>query len=427
MATEDPGSGLARRTVDALTESEANGRRALVRADLNVPLEGEGDARAVASDARIRATLPTIEALRARGCTIVLASHLGRPGGEPDPDLSLKPVARRLEELLGRSIVFLPEPFDERTVELVRNSEGGEIYLLENLRFHPGEKANDEGFAAALAGYGEFFVQDAFGTCHRAHASTVGVTAHLSPCVAGRLVAAELDAFRRVLDPEPPFVAVLGGAKIAGKLETVGALLERAETVCLGGGMANTFLKAMGVEVGDSLVEDDLLDEASNLLERHRDALALPLDAVVAREIDPDAETRTIPIDTEDGSGVEPGWKILDVGPRTVERFGSVVENAKTVFWNGPLGVFETPPFDAGTRGFAERLAAATDGGAYTVTGGGDSLAALERADLADAVSHASTGGGAALELVSGASLPGVEALDPAGMAEERDPEKEDR
>lgn len=417
MAPDRSGGGLARRTLDALTEAEANGRRALVRVDFNVPLEGEGEGRVVASDARIRATLPTVEALKARGATIVLASHLGRPKGEPDPALSLRPVARRLEELLGRSVIFLPEPFDERAVKLARDSEGGEIYLLENLRFHPGEKANDPEFARTLAGYGEFFVQDAFGTCHRAHASTVGVTEHLDPCVAGRLVAGELSAFERVVDPEPPFVAVLGGAKISGKLETVGALLERARTICLGGGMANTFLKARGVEVGDSLVEDDLLEEARDLLERHGEALALPVDAVVAREIDPDAETRTIEIDPGGGSGVEPGWKILDVGPRTVERFGAAVEGAKTVFWNGPLGVFETPPFDAGTNAFAERLARATDRGAYTVTGGGDSLAALEKAGLVDAVSHASTGGGAALELVSGASLPGVEALDPAPAA----------
>lgn len=417
MARDVSESGLARRALDDLREGEANGRRALVRVDFNVPLEGEGDARTVTSDARIRAALPTIEALQARGCTITLASHLGRPGGEPDPALSLKPVARRLEEILGRSVVFLPAPFDERSVKLARDSEGGEIYLLENLRFHPGEKADDAEFAATLAGYGEFFVQDAFGTCHRAHASTVGVTAHLSPCVTGRLVDAELAAFRRVLDPEPPFVAVLGGAKVAGKLEVVGALLERAETVCLGGGMANTFLKASGVEIGDSLVEDDRLDQARALLERHADALELPVDVVVAREIDPDAEIRTIRVGAGGDGDVEAGWKILDVGPDTVDRFGAAVERAGTVFWNGPLGIFETPPFDAGTRGFAERLAAATDRGAYTVTGGGDSLAALERSGLVDAVSHASTGGGAALELVSGSALPGIEALDPAAPA----------
>ncbi|MBW3660134.1 MAG: phosphoglycerate kinase [Gemmatimonadetes bacterium] len=396
-----------------MTDDEANGRRALVRVDFNVPLTGEGETRAVASDARVRATLPTVEALLGRSVTIVLASHLGRPGGAADRALSLKPVARRVEELLGRPIIFLPEPFDERSLKLVRDSEGGEIYLLENLRFHPGEKANDAGFAETLAAYGEFFVQDAFGTCHRAHASTVGVTEHLTPCVAGRLVAAELAAFRRLLDPEPPFLAVLGGAKIAGKLETVGALLDRADTVCLGGGLANTFLRASGVDVGDSLVEDDLVDEARDLLERHGEALTLPVDAVVAREIAPDAETRTIEIGTAGSAGVEPGWKILDVGPRTVERFTAAIDRARTIFWNGPLGVFETPPFDAGTRALAERLARATDRGAYTVTGGGDSLAALEQAGLVDAVGHASTGGGAALELVSGASLPGIEALDP--------------
>lgn len=407
----DRADPLARRTIDDLTEGEANGRRAFVRVDFNVPLEGEGDDRRVASDARIRATLPTIQALLGRGATIALASHLGRPRGKPDPALGLAPVATRLEELLGRRIVFLREPFDERSVKLVREAQGGEIFLLENLRFDPGEKANDPEFAELLAGYGEFYVEDAFGTCHRAHASTVGVAERLRPRVAGRLVARELAAFRRLLDPEPPFVVFLGGAKVSGKLETIRGLAERAETVGLGGGMANTFLKASGVAIGDSLVEDDLLDEARGLMDRFGDALVLPVDAVVAREIDPDAERRTV--DLGEG-GVDPGWKILDVGPATVGRFGAILERARTAFWNGPVGVFETPPFDAGTNALAERLARATGRGVYTVTGGGDSLAALERAGLVDAVSHASTGGGAALELVSGGTLPGIEVLDPA-------------
>lgn len=410
MAAGDRVWGLARRTIDELTPEEVDGRRALVRVDFNVPLDGEPPNRHVTSDARIRAALPTIEALQAHGAVIVLASHLGRPTDAADPALSLKPAAVRLEELLGRPVVFMPAPLDPRSRKIVRESGGGEIYLLENLRFHAGEKANDPEFAGALAEYGELFVQDAFGTCHRAHASTVGVTERLHPSVAGRLVAKELAAFRRVLAPQRPFVAVVGGAKIAGKLEVLEDLAARADRVFLGGGMANTFLAARGIGIGDSLVEADLVDEAGSLLERHGDTLVLPLDAVIARAIDSAAETRTVGVE----EGVPEGWRILDVGPKTVDRIGAAVQSAKTVFWNGPLGVCETPPFDAATRAVAERLADATRRGAYTVTGGGDSLAALEQAGLVDEVSHASTGGGAALELVGGRSLPGVEALDPA-------------
>lgn len=401
---------LSRLALDDLDPSEIAGRRVLVRVDFNVPLAGEGADRRVVSDVRVRAALPTIRALLGRGATVVLASHLGRPKGAPDPQLTLKPVAACLEALLDRGVVYLPEPFDERALKLVRGSEGGDLFLLENLRFFPGETANDPEFAARLAAFGRVFVQDAFGTCHRAHASTVGVTEHLQPCAAGKLVAAELAAFARLLDePERPFVALLGGAKVAGKLETVRGLLDRCDRVCLGGGMANTFLLARGQEVGDSLVEPDLVEEARALLEAHGDALELPLDVVVARDVDPAAETRTV-----SAGEVEPGWKILDAGPRTVKAFGDRIAGASTVFWNGPLGVFETPPFDTATRAVAERLARATGSGVYTVVGGGDSIAALEEAGRLGEVSHASTGGGAALELLSGVFLPGVEALDPA-------------
>ncbi|HUP00705.1 MAG TPA: phosphoglycerate kinase [Gemmatimonadota bacterium] len=402
-------SGLERRGLGSLTEQETSGRRALVRVDFNVPLEGEGDARRVTSDARIRAALPTIGELQARGVTIILASHLGRPGGHPDPELSLKPVAARLEVLLDRRIAFLTEPFDDRKVDLVRNVKEGQIFLLENLRYEAGESANDPEFARRLAAYGDLFVQDAFGTCHRRHASTVGVTEHLHPCVAGALVETELAAFARLLDPDPPFIAVLGGAKVAGKLETVRGLVARCERVCLGGGMANTFLLAQGREPGDSLVEEDRVDEASALLEEHPETLILPLDAVVARAIETGAERRVVSIDR-----VEPGWKILDIGPETVRAFEVELRRGRSVFWNGPLGMFETPPFDAGTRAIAQALADATANGAYAVAAGGDSIAALEAAGLADQVSHVSTGGGAALDLVSGKTLPGVDALDSA-------------
>lgn len=404
MAAE---AGLERRTLTGLAEAEANGRRALVRVDFNVPLDGEGDERRVASDARIRAALPTVHELLGRGAVIVLASHLGRPKGRRVPGLSLRPVAAHIEDLLGRRIVFLAEPFDERALKLVRNAQGGEIFLLENLRYEPGESANDPGFAGQLAEFGEYFVQDAFGTCHRNHASTVGVTEHLDPCVAGVLVERELAAFQHLEDPARPFLAILGGAKIAGKLETIRGLAERCQRVCLGGAMANTFLLAQGRELGGSLVEEDLAGKARELLHDHGPELMLPRDAVVSREIDAGSERRAVAIDA-----VEPGWKILDIGPATVRAFEEEIDRARSVFWNGPLGVFETPPFDAGTRAIAERLAEATGRGAYTVAGGGDSVAALEAAGCADDLSHVSTGGGAALELVSGAPLPGIAALD---------------
>jgi phosphoglycerate kinase len=402
-------SHLGRRTLDSLTERESRGRRALVRVDYNVPMEGPDGERRIVSDVRIRATLPTLGELAARSAVIVLASHLGRPKGKPDPALSLRPVAERLGELLDRPVVFLAAPFDERSLKLVLNAQGGETFLLENLRFEPGETANDADFTRRLVAFGELFVQDAFGTCHRAHASTVGVTDHLDPCVAGRLVERELAAFSRVLDAEPPFVAIMGGAKVAGKVETVRGIAERADRVFLAGGMANTFLLARGMPIGDSLHELGLAGEADRLMAAFGERIALPIDAVVAREISSDADRRTVAVDQ-----VEPGWRILDVGPRTVDAIEEGVRNARTVFWNGPLGVFETPPFDAGTRAVAKLLASETDRGAYTVVGGGDSAAAIEEAGLADRVSHVSTGGGAALELVSGVTLPGIAALDPA-------------
>lgn len=403
-------SALSRLSIDDLDRSEVSGRRAFVRVDFNVPLEGVGPERRVASDMRIRAALPTVRWLLERDARVVLASHLGRPKG-PDPALTMAPVAQRLEELLGLEVEYAPETLGPQAAERIDAARG--VTLLENLRFDPGEKANDPEFARRLAARGDFFVQDAFGACHRAHASTVGVTRHLRPCAAGKLVGRELAAFRRLLEePRRPFVAVLGGAKIAGKLETVRGLLERCDRVCLGGGMANTFLLARGAEVGDSLVEPDLVDEARALLDERGDALELPRDVIVARELRAGAVASAVSADA-----VEPGWRILDVGPRTVAEYGRRVAEAGTVFWNGPLGVFETPPFDAGTRAFAELLAAATRAGAFTVAGGGDSIAALEESGRIGDVSHASTGGGAALELVSGASLPGVEALDPPRMA----------
>lgn len=409
MTAEGGAPAFARRVLGSLTTEETNGRRALVRVDFNVPLESVEGERRIASDTRLRAALPTVRELMGRSAVVVLASHLGRPKGQPDSALSLRPVSRRFGELLDRPVVFLAEPFDERSLKLVRNAQGGEVFLLENLRFYPGETVNDPEFAGRLAEFGDLFVQDAFGTCHRAHASTVGVTEHLDPCVAGLLVERELAAFARVMDPVPPFVAILGGAKIAGKLETVRGVATRAQRVFLGGGMANTFLLARGVAVGDSLVEEDLAETAAGVLEEFGDRIVLPVDAVVARALEPGVEHRTVAVEE-----VEAGWRILDVGPRTVAEIRKEVARARTVFWNGPLGVFETPPFDAATREVAGILAEATGRGAYTVVGGGDSAAAIEHAGLAERVSHVSTGGGAALELLSGVELPGVAALDAA-------------
>jgi phosphoglycerate kinase len=399
-------------TLDSLTRDDLEGRRAFVRVDFNVPLEGEPPDIRIASDARIRASLPTIEELLKRGSTVVLSSHLGRPKGERVPALSLRPVGERLSDLLKLSVEFLSDPFGGAAKEWAGEDRRGGVFLLENLRYEPGETSNDEAFAGRLASFGDFFVQDAFGTTHRAHASTVGVARQLSPAVAGRLVEKELAAFRRLAAPDRPFVSILGGAKVAGKLEVVRQLVERCDHVCLGGGVANTFLLAKGIGIADSLVEPDLVGEAGALLESHGERIVLPIDGVVARRIEAGTETDTVGLEVAEG-GVPEGWRILDVGPASVDRIEDVLAGARAIFWNGPLGVFETPPFDTATRRIADRLATLTGEGVYTVAGGGDSIAALEQAGKIEAVSHASTGGGAALELVSGRTLPGIEALDP--------------
>ncbi len=387
-----------------LRDVDVRGRKVLVRVDFNVPLE-EGH---VADDTRIRAALPTIQYLLDNGAAVILMSHLGRPKGKPDPKYSLRPVADHLSNLLGKPVKFCPEVVGPTAEAMAQALQPGEVMLLENTRFHPGEKANDPEFArqlAALAGPNGLFVNDAFGSAHRAHASVVGVAQYL-PAVAGFLMEKELDFLGRLLTaPERPFVAILGGAKISDKIGVIRSLLEKADRLLIGGGMANTFLKAQGLEVGDSLVEEEALEEAKRLLTESGDRLVLPVDAVIADRFAPGAARRVVSVDR-----VPPGWRILDIGPETVNRFRSELQGAKTVFWNGPMGVFEFPAFAEGT--FAVARALAELDGAVTVVGGGDSVAAVKQAGVADKITHISTGGGASLEFVEGKELPGVAVLE---------------
>ncbi len=386
-----------------LQDLDVAGKRVLVRVDFNVPLK-EGR---VADDTRIRATLPTLKALLAQDAVLILMSHLGRPKGKVVPELRLDPVAPVLQELLGRPVRKLADCVGPEVEAAVAEAAPGDVILLENLRFHPGERKNDPAFADALARLGEAYVNDAFGTCHRAHASVVGVPQRL-PGAAGLLVEAEVEALSRVRErPMRPFVAVIGGAKVSDKLQVLEALLDRADRLLIGGGMANTFLLAQGYDVAESLAEPDLADEARRLLARARERgteVGLPVDVVVADRFAADAQVRTVPVDR-----VPAGWRILDVGPETVARYRALLEDARTVFWNGPLGVFELEPFAAGTRAMAEAVAALE--AAYVVVGGGDSVAAVHQAGVADRIDHISTGGGASLEFVQGKALPGLVAL----------------
>jgi phosphoglycerate kinase len=390
-------------TFPTLEGAPVDGRRVLVRVDFNVPVK----AGVVGDDTRIRKSLPTISELLERGATLVLCSHLGRPKGVQD-DARMGPVAERLAQLLGREVRYTPTdgPGSAEQQAFVADAPAGSVTLLENTRFDPREKANDPALASILASYGDVYVNDAFGAAHRAHATTEGV-ARLLPSCAGRLLERELAVLGGLLEaPKRPFVVVLGGAKVSDKIDVITRLLEVADKVLIGGAMAFTFVKARGGHVGDSLVEDDKLDLALTLIakaEERRVDLLLPSDAVCAREISGDADTSVHPIDV-----IPPGERGLDIGPRTIEAFEAALSDAATVLWNGPMGVFEVPPFDAGTRAIAQRVAASD---ALSVVGGGDSVAAVTAMGLADEIDHISTGGGASLELLEGRTLPGVAAL----------------
>lgn len=393
------------KTIRDLTPADLAGKRALVRVDFNVPLD---DAGKVADDTRITAALPTITTLLDAGARVILLAHFGRPKGAPEAKYSLAPVAERLAVLLPRPVHFLAETVGQAAVAATHALPAGEVLLLENTRFLPGEEKNDDALSQQLALLGDLYVNDAFGAAHRAHASTAGVAKYCRPAVAGLLMEKELAYLGGALaNPARPFVAILGGSKISGKIDVVEALLPKVDHLLIGGAMACTFFRAMGFETGNSLVEPDRLDMARELLARAGSKLVLPVDAVIAPAMDAGAQATAVARDA-----IPAGQAMFDIGPASVAHYRTLIEQAKTVLWNGPMGVFEKPPFDVGTRGVADAMAVATDHGATTIIGGGDSAAAVAEAGLESKMSHVSTGGGASLEFLEGKDLPGVSALD---------------
>ncbi|NQT29778.1 MAG: phosphoglycerate kinase [Candidatus Saganbacteria bacterium] len=397
---------MAKKTVADIPDKDLAGKKVFVRCDFNVPLD---DRQQITSDARIKAALPTINYLLKKGAILILASHLGRPKGVAKKELSLAPVQKRLSELLGQEVALAPDCLGEEVKKRVDALSPGDVLLLENLRFHKEEEKNDPAFAKELASLADIYVSDAFGTVHRAHASTEGI-AHLLPAYAGFLIEKELNFLGEALaDPKRPFVAIIGGAKISGKLEVLKSLLSKVDILIVGGGMAYTFFKARGIEVGNSLVEENLIGEAKEILKAAIDKevpFLLPLDHVVADKFAPDAKTEIVPRTT-----IPKGWQGMDIGPDTVKKFTNAIKGAKTIVWNGPMGVFEMKKFAAGTLAIAKAVAAETEKGATSIIGGGDSVSAIKQAGLTDKMSHISTGGGASLEFLEGKVLPGIAVL----------------
>lgn len=397
---------MAKKTVADIPDKDLKGKRVFVRCDFNVPL---GEKQNITSDKRIKASLPTIKYLMEKGAKLILASHLGRPKGEVKKELSLAPVQKRLSELLKKEIKMSSDCVGPEVKKAVDGLKVGDVLLLENLRFHKEETKNDPNFAKELASLVDIYVSDAFGTVHRAHASTEGI-AHYLPAYAGFLIEKELNFLGDALaEPKQPFVAIIGGAKISGKLEVLKSLLDKVDTLIVGGGMAYTFFKARGIEVGKSLVEDDLIDEAKEILKAAIDKevpFLLPIDHVVADRFAEDAKTEIVPRTT-----IPEGWRGMDIGPDTVKKFTHALNGAKTIVWNGPMGVFEMEKFAKGTLEVAKAVAKETEKGAISIIGGGDSASAVKKAGLADKMSHISTGGGASLEFLEGKVLPGIEVL----------------
>jgi len=378
-------------------------RRVFIRADFNVPLD---DNQNITDDRRIRSTLPTINYAIDEGAKIILASHLGRPKGKVDPKYSLRPVAKRLSRLLNKEVIFLDNCIGGDVERAVKSMGKGDVILLENLRFHPEEEKNDDNFARALAGLADYYVNDAFGAAHRAHASIVGVPKYI-PGAAGFLMRKEIQYLKGAVEsPVRPFVAILGGAKVSGKIGVLENLAQKVDKVIVGGGMAFTFIKAMGYEVGDSLVEEDMLDLALRIMNKLKESKVkfyLPVDCVIAQSVEKGAETKIVPVQE-----IPRGWKALDIGPASTRLFSEVIQDAKTIIWNGPMGVFEIDAFSRGTFAVARAVA---DAYALTIVGGGDTDLAVHRAGVSDSISFISTGGGAALQLLEGKELPGIAAL----------------
>ncbi len=401
---------MPKKTVANLSETDVAGKRVLLRADFNVPLDDNGN---ITDDNRIRAALPTIQDLIQKGAKVIASSHLGRPKGKVNESMRLTPVANRLSELLGKTVTMCPDCVGDEVTGIINSMSNGDVALLENVRFYAEEEANDPGFAEKLAANADLYVNDAFGTAHRAHASTEGVTKYLNPSVGGFLIEKELAYLQNAINnPQRPLAAIIGGSKVSSKIGVIETLLEKCDKLLIGGGMVFTFYQARGLSVGKSLVEEDKLELAKSLEAKAKERgvdLLLPTDVVIADNFAKDANSQTVSVEN-----IPDGWMGLDIGPDAVETFQAALEPCKCVIWNGPMGVFEFEKFAVGTEAIARTLADLTGKGTITIIGGGDSVAAVEKVGVASQMSHISTGGGASLELLEGKTLPGIAALNDA-------------